>query len=268
MVFAQPCLFTFYFEAMPPPVDGHYGAGQTVFFCFTVEDWNEANVNWLHGAVPILGPGWDPNSLELGPPPDGCGLFAGTWLIADSVTGTSETNIGPQGPGWFFDLDNDGDAGNNFGDDCSGPWHFCFFATVKDSIACVDGTDLSVWVDTFGDSETGSWGIAGCAGDTVPGFPATALCFSFLPMGFTETPTAPLLTFPTRFTDAFTVRNAGPAGKLLFFDTTGRLVRAIPLGARAEQTMPREALSSGIYRLLFLDGSTGQQRYAGSVAAE
>ncbi len=264
MVFAQPCLFTFYFEAMPPPVDGHYGAGQTVFFCFTVEEWDQANVNWMHGAVPILGPGWDVNSLEFGPPPDACGAIGGTWLLADSVTGTSEINAGTQGPGWFFDLDNDGDAGNNFGDDCSGPWHFCFFATVKDSIDCVDGADLSVWVDTFGDSETGSWGIAGCEEDTVPRFPASALCS--LPMGITGTSPLPLLTFPTLFADAFTVRNAGQAGELLFFDTTGRLVCAVPIGARGERTIPRGALSSGTYRLLFLDGSTGQRRYAGSVA--
>lgn len=263
---AQPCLLEFTFEAEPPPIDGHYAAGQSVLFCFTVEVWDQQNVNWLHAAVPILGPGWDTTSLAPGLPPDDCSGVGGTWTFAHSVTGTSSLNVGPQGPGWFFDLDNDGDAGNNLGDVCNGPWHFCFFARVKDSIDCVDGSDLSVSVNTFSDSETGAWDIAGCGADTVPSLPATALCA--LAMGTAETSPPALLTFPSIITDRITVRNAGPDGELLLFDATGRLVRAVPVGARSERTMARGALPSGIYRLIFQDARTGQRHYAGSVAAE
>lgn len=263
---AQHCLVDFSFEAQPPPVDGHYVAGQSVLFCFTVEEWDPQNVNWLHGAVPILGAGWDTTSLAPGLPPDECGGVGGTWTFAESVTGTSSIAIGPQGPGWFFDLDNDGDAGNNLGDVCTGPWHFCFFARVKDSIDCVDGSDLSVSVNTFSDSETGAWGIAGCGADTVPVLPATALCA--LAMGTAGTSSSSLLAFPSIIADAITVRNAGPAGELFLFDATGRLVRAVPVSARSERTMSRGGLPSGIYRLIFQDARTGQRRYAGSVAAE
>jgi hypothetical protein len=184
------------------------------------------------------------------------------------VEGTSGFSAGPVGPGFFFDLDNDGDPGNNLGDDCTGPWTFCFSIAVKDSVDCMDGSDLSASVNSYGDSETGSWESPGCGADTVPTFAASALCSLSTLLPAPSAVPMPPRVFPTLFADAFTVLNAGPAGELLLFDPTGRLVRALPLSTRSEQVIARGALSAGIYRLIFEDGRTGQRRYAGTLAAQ
>ena len=71
--------------------------------------------------------------------------------------------------GFFFDLDNDGNPGNNFGDYCTGAvnWQFCWTISVLSGPACINGLGLDVSVNTFGDSETGSWGSSACTGDAI-----------------------------------------------------------------------------------------------------
>ncbi|MFZ1688001.1 MAG: PKD domain-containing protein [Flavobacteriales bacterium] len=176
---AQPCLGSYVFTQNPMPVGGTYQAGQTVSFCFTITFWNTTNANWFHGLVPSFGPGWDISTFSPGPPPPECGTFGGTWGFYPICSGTAGTAIGPVGPGWFFDLNNDGIPGNNFGDFCNGAvnWQFCWDITVNSNINCVNGADLSILVETYGDSETGSWGSSGCTGDAVaPSAVATAEC--------------------------------------------------------------------------------------------
>lgn len=175
---AQPCLIGYTLVADPPPVGGTYQSGQAVQFCFTVTFWNSTNANWFHGIAPAFGPGWDVSTLVPGPPPPTCGGSGGTWGWYNSVQGTSFTNIGPQGPGYFFDLDNNGNPGNNFGDFCTGAvnWQFCWTIAVAD-VDCVNGANLSVSVNTFSDSQTGAWSGVGCGNDpiaTAP--PAVAEC--------------------------------------------------------------------------------------------
>ncbi|MEZ4740590.1 MAG: hypothetical protein R2818_14815, partial [Flavobacteriales bacterium] len=162
---AQPCLVSYTFTASPLPTNGTYGCGETVTFCYTVTNWNTTNANWFHGLSISMGPGWDAATLVPGPPPATVGGSAGTWGWYTSVSGTAGTAIGAQGPGYFFDLNNDGNPGNNFGDFATGPWQFCWTISVLSGAACVNGLDLSVSVNSFGDSETGSWGSAGCGGD-------------------------------------------------------------------------------------------------------
>lgn len=168
-VLAQPCLGDYTFTASPPPQNGVYDCGQTVTFCLTVNTWNTTNANWLHGVVPMFGAGWDLSTLVPGAPPSTVGTSGGTWGWYNSETGTSPYNVGTQGPGFFFDLDNDGNPGDNFGDYATaGPWTFCFTISVASGVDCVNGADLSVSANTFGDSETGSWGGEGCGGDVIP----------------------------------------------------------------------------------------------------
>ncbi|MBK9194101.1 MAG: gliding motility-associated C-terminal domain-containing protein [Flavobacteriales bacterium] len=177
--FAQPCLGSYVFTQNPMPVAGVYQAGQTVSFCFTITFWNTTNANWFHGMVPSFGPGWDVSTFVPGPPPATCQAGGGLWGYYPICTGTAITAIGPVGPGWFFDANNDGIPGNNFGDFCAGPvnWQFCWDITVSSTINCVNGADLSIVVETYGDSETGSWGGAGCTGDAVaPSATAIAEC--------------------------------------------------------------------------------------------
>lgn len=166
---ASACLNGYTFTASPLPVNGTYACGQTVTFCFTVTNWAQQNSNWFHGISIALGPGWDAATLTPGPPPPTCQTGNGSWNWYTSVTGTSNTNIGPQGPGYFFNTGGPLIPGNNFGDNCSGSvnWQFCWTVSVMDAPGCVAGADLSVTVDTFGDSETGSWSGQGCHNDPV-----------------------------------------------------------------------------------------------------
>lgn len=172
---AQPCLVGYNFTQSPPPVNGTYGCGETVTFCFTVTFWNSTNANWFQGIVANFGPGWDLSTLTPGAPPASCS-GSGTWGWYNSVQGTAATNIGPQGPGFFYDYNPaDGNPGNNFGDFCTGVvnWQFCWTISVLSPPACVNGLGLGVSFNTFGDSETGSWGSGACGLDpVVPSTPA------------------------------------------------------------------------------------------------
>ncbi len=179
LVLAQPCMVTYTYSATPPPVNGTYSGGQSVTFCFTVTYWNTTSSNWFHGLVPIPGPGWDLSTLTPGPPPATCGPSTGNWGWYATCTGTAITAIGPVGPGFFFDLNNDGNPGNNFGDYCNGAtnWQFCWTVSVASGVDCVDGADLGMTVNTYGDSETGAWSSSACTGDAiVASAPATAAC--------------------------------------------------------------------------------------------
>lgn len=121
------CVTSFTATASPPPTNGSYACGETVTFCVTVSGWSLNNSNWFHGIIADLGAGWDMSTLVPGTAPPTVG-GNGTWGWYNSVPGTNPggADQGPQGPGFFFDLDNDGDPGNNFGDySGTGPWTFC-----------------------------------------------------------------------------------------------------------------------------------------------
>jgi hypothetical protein len=60
----QGCVIQSGFTAAPPPTNGTYSAGQTVTFCYTVTDYNQTSINWLHGIVPSFGAGWDMSTLD------------------------------------------------------------------------------------------------------------------------------------------------------------------------------------------------------------
>ncbi len=172
---AQPCLVAYDLTVNPPPVNGQYQCGQVVTFCLTISDWNTTSANWLHGIVPGLGPGWDASTLTPVSAAATQGGSGGTWNWFPDCTGTAGTAIPTTGPGFFFDLDNDGVPGNNFGDFVNGPcnFQFCWSVAVASGAACVNGLDLSMTANVYGDSETGSWGASGCNGDINPVLNAT-----------------------------------------------------------------------------------------------
>ena len=108
-----------------------YPPETTVQMCFTVEEYNTPGTqNWMHGIVPLFGPGWDISTLQPVGQPETQFWAGGQWIwTGDVVAGITNELIAP--PGWWFDADSgggnlDGDPSNNWGDGNNGPWEFCW----------------------------------------------------------------------------------------------------------------------------------------------
>lgn len=181
------CITNASLSVTPPPINGNYQNGTQVTFCFTIDGYNQQTTNWLSAVVPTFGPGWDMTTLTPGAPPAAIG-GAGTWIWTNNVTSTA-TGLTVPDWGWYFDLDNDGNPGNNFGDSqynnhptggdglLAGPWQdFCWTITVADCPPGQTGDDLSVNINTLADGEIGSWQSLGCAADPEYQFAAQLVC--------------------------------------------------------------------------------------------
>ncbi|OWY22856.1 hypothetical protein C7N43_05125, partial [Sphingobacteriales bacterium UPWRP_1] len=189
------CLVGQNLTATPPPDGGIYPPGTTVTFCYTLNDYNDAAaINWIHGVVPVFGDGWDLSTLTPQPiaNPAGCGTGqgVGTWAWYNNpVTGQngSSAQTTSVGPGFFHESNfgcpgacNPANPGDNWGDNlgqagCS--LVFCWNITsLPAGAACVDQASLNVFVETYADSETGSWTMAGCQNDPDLDFYATLNC--------------------------------------------------------------------------------------------
>ena len=177
-VFGQACIVSHNLTVTPQPTGGNYPPGTTVQFCYDITLYNNTAINWHHGVVPALGPGWDASTLQpVGQPVSLDG--AGVWLWASNFTSTNTGTFFPN-PGWFYDSGLggplDGDPGNNFGDNGAGPWTFCWQVTTLSGSACVPNASLQIIVENYGDSESGSWGSMGCQSDPELVFNATLVC--------------------------------------------------------------------------------------------
>ncbi len=174
----QSCIVSHNLTVTPLPSAGTYPPGTTVQFCYNVTLYNNTAVNWHHGVVPILGPGWDASTLQPVGQPASLDL-QGVWLWTSGFTSTfTGTFFG--NPGWFYDSAAggplDGNPGNNYGDNSTGPWTFCWEVTTLNGSACVPGLSLDVVVENYGDSESGSWTSAGCASDPELTSTASLVC--------------------------------------------------------------------------------------------
>jgi gliding motility-associated-like protein len=168
----------------PPPFNGTYQPGQTVNFCYTISDYNQTSINWLHAVCPSFGPGWNPASLVTVNPSNCSG--AGAWNYYNALITSTATGL-VTGPGWFYDSPlgdanggyPDGNPGDNFGDNnpantCD--WTFCWNITTVPPNQCVNGTSCNIALDTYGDGESGSWTSFACNLDPVTHFLATLAC--------------------------------------------------------------------------------------------
>ena len=179
----QGCVIVNNLVVNPPPVNGTYQAGQLVNFCYTISDYNQTSVNWLHAVVPTFGAGWDMSTLTTVMPANCSGSGSWGWYntnITSSATGVSH------GPGFYYESGlgsplgfMDGNPGNNFGDNnalnlCN--WTFCFSVRTMPASQCTQGASLNVSIDTYGDGESGSWTSLACTGDPVTDFFATLSC--------------------------------------------------------------------------------------------
>lgn len=147
--------------ASPQPTNGTYTPGTVVTFCYTVIEYDQQNANWFHGMEINFGAGWDASTLTPVSSAATCDGSGGTWGFYNTITSSyNGTNFGP---GFFFDRDNNGDPGDNFGDDCTlGNWTFCWSIMVDNNPS---STDLSMGATPFGDSQTGSWSSPNCGND-------------------------------------------------------------------------------------------------------
>jgi hypothetical protein len=169
------CLLSSTMTVSPLPTNGVYQAGITVTFCFTITEWSQENQNWIHGIVPIMGAGWGPITPISAPAT--CDGGPGIW---DWFNGVNTPNGNSNG--FFFDGDlfnfPNGNPADNYGDNCQGNvnWEFCWESTVIDCPPGQDGDDLSVFVETYADGETGSWTNIACQSDPVYAFSASLTC--------------------------------------------------------------------------------------------
>lgn len=167
------CIINQTISLTPQPYLNTYPTGQKVNVCINVGGYQQNASDWFHGLVPKFGSAWDTSTLEVFPP-EKCDIDNdGNWDWYDSVTGTSNTGVGTQGPGFFYDRaysfsnppqEVDGIPGNNYGDNsdlgvngiCN--WNFCFSLATKNSCPIPDDQrDLSIEFLNFSDSETGAW---------------------------------------------------------------------------------------------------------------
>ena len=169
------CLLSSSLTVTPLPINGTYQPGTTVTFCFTITEWSQENQNWFHGVVPIMGSGWGPiTPVSAANTCDG-GVGVWTWF---NVVNTPNGNAN----GFFFDGDlfnfPNGNPADNYGDNCDGNvnWEFCWEATTIDCPPGNDGDDLSVFVETYADGETGSWTSLACQTDPVFAFSGSLTC--------------------------------------------------------------------------------------------
>ncbi len=170
----------------PPPINGTYSTGQEVQFCYTINQWDLEDKEWLHAIQVNLGPGWDLSTLQPEIPPSCDGTGSWSWYPAWTSSATGRT----YGPGFAYDGNNggplDGNPGNNWGDGANGcdsigvtqePRTFCFtIRTVSTCPSTPAGNDLSVTFTVYSDGETGSWFQTGCNNNTTDAFLSSLNC--------------------------------------------------------------------------------------------
>jgi len=128
------CAGTQSFTLTPSPSSGTYNPGQTVTLCYTLNSFTQTGIvsNWFEGFDLNLGAGWASVSPLTAPANCGGNATGGKWLWKTSVTSVA-TPVQTVGPGYFFDLNNNGNPGDDYGDSQSSStcsWTFCVTLTV------------------------------------------------------------------------------------------------------------------------------------------
>jgi len=122
--FVTSCLGAQNISFDPLPTNGTWAVGTTVNICYTLE-YAQASGDWLDGMAVTLGTGWGVPTGTLAP--STCSAGTGTWIWQDSNTPTSTNGI-PTGGGYYFDYNNNGNGGDDFGDPGSCTFNMCFFS--------------------------------------------------------------------------------------------------------------------------------------------
>ena len=155
------CVGSQTFTLTPPPVNNTYNPGQVVTLCYTLNSYTQTGSNWFEGFDLNLGPGWSSVTPQTTPANCGGASTGGQWTWMTSVTSVA-TPFTTIGPGYFFDLNIDGNPGNDFGDsqginNCS--WTFCVQLTVANG--CTP-QNLLIQVTAGSDGVWGSYTSTAC----------------------------------------------------------------------------------------------------------
>ncbi len=149
---------------------GYYPPATVFDVCFTANSYENIGGNWLHGIVPVLGPGWQGFAQGADPGISCGGGCDWTWNTF-GVIGTGVSAVTINQPGWFVESETTGadmppslpnDPGDNWGDSSIDGETFCFTATAApEGPACLE--DLTFQLQFYTDSETGSHESEGCS---------------------------------------------------------------------------------------------------------
>ena len=152
------CAGTQTFTLTPQPINNTYNPGQVVTLCYTLNSFTQNDFNYFEGFDLNLGPGW--TSVTPLTAPANCAGGGGQWTWMNSVTSTA-TPITTVGPGYFFDLNIDGNPGNDFGDNNSAncSWTFCVTLVVANT--CTP-QNLLIQVTVGSDGVWGSYSSTAC----------------------------------------------------------------------------------------------------------
>lgn len=133
------------------PINNSYEPGETINFCYNLSDFLQNDANWLEGFVINFDEGWE--NLQITQPPNNVSS-SGEWVwLSENIT-----LVGPVGPGFFYDRDNDGDPTNDYGDSGLEDRNFCFNLTVAEEC----DLDLSITISYAFDGLWGSYNSSDC----------------------------------------------------------------------------------------------------------
>tara|TARA_R110000744_G_scaffold48631_1_gene106092 strand:+ start:25 stop:585 length:561 start_codon:yes stop_codon:yes gene_type:complete len=133
---------------------GPYQPGDIVVVNYTLGNWTQLNVNWIHAFQINLGPGW----VNLIPitTPGNPGGSVGNWIWDLQNTFISGLNFGP---GWRFT----NTFNTNWGTSSMGPFTMSFQIRVASTCTA---DDLSISMSVIGDCLTGGWSNGACCSDS------------------------------------------------------------------------------------------------------
>jgi len=179
-----------YINSSTPAADGNgnYLPGTTVEFCYDINQYNQVNINFLHGVVPSLGGAYDASTLVAtttpNPAADQEPGSQWAWFPAGTVTYNTLGGLGkypdgtPMGEGWWFQSTNTPgytppigalDPNGSWGDGCNGSW-----------VTAANAGQCNAAGGTPGSGPNGeNCYIAGCYGSETTGMGLTwNFCFS------------------------------------------------------------------------------------------
>jgi hypothetical protein len=163
---------------------GPYQPGDVVEVTYTLDAFDQININWIIAFEINIGEGWSNLTPILFPenPNPNNNLGTGYWIWDNQNTFPSDLNFGPgfrfindgaeyewdygwyqTSNGWNFGWHQELVAGDpNWGSSSTGPFIMSFQITVSETCSA---DDLSIGIEVFGDCLTGSWNNGNCCND-------------------------------------------------------------------------------------------------------